>query len=365
MLILVAIFSVLLWRSAESLSKAGRLQAHAESASKRLGEQRQLALDAAGLGWWHYDPATDTGTGDQRFREIFGLPASEQASVGLLSKVHPDDINRVKAAGQAFMQQADPKPFSVEHRIVRADGSVRWIQAHAVIVFDLVDGNRRDLHLVGTVHDVTERKEVEQVLRDSEQRYRLLFDRNPDGVFVADTSGRFTLVNPACEEISGYTSSELLQKNFMELCAPDQLEKTIEQFQGNLHQAKYAQLETAMVRKDGSRVELWITGEPIVHEGKVVALHCTARDVTERKRFLSALQESEEQFRTLADSIPNLAWWADAQGNLVWSNRRWYEYTGTTPEQMKGWGWQTVHDPAMLPAVVERWKASIASSPAL
>ncbi len=114
------------------------------------------------------------------------------------------------------MEATDPKPFSVEHRIVRADGSVRWIQAHAVVVFDVLDGKRRDLHLVGTVQDITERKEVERVLRDSEQRYRLLFDRNPDGVFVVDAAGRFTVVNPACEIISGYTSAELLRKSFTE-----------------------------------------------------------------------------------------------------------------------------------------------------
>ncbi len=90
----------------------------------------------------------------------------------------------------------------------------------------------------------------------------------------------------------------------------------MEQFQRNLREPKYAEIDAAIVRKDGSRVELWISGEPIAHDGKVVALHCTARDVTERKRFLSVLQESEQQFRTLADSIPNLAWWADAHGNL-------------------------------------------------
>jgi PAS domain S-box-containing protein len=71
------------------------------------------------------------------------------------------------------------------------------------------------------------------------------------------------------------------------------------------------------------------------------------------------LQKSEEQFRTLADSIPNLAWWANGDGYITWYNRRWYEYTGTTPEQMEGWGWQSVHYPEVLPKVLERWKASI------
>ncbi len=73
------------------------------------------------------------------------------------------------------------------------------------------------------------------------------------------------------------------------------------------------------------------------------------------------LQKSEEQFRTLADSIPNLAWWANGDGYITWYNQRWYEYTGTTPEQMEGWGWQSVHDPDVLPKALERWKASIAT----
>ena len=71
--------------------------------------------------------------------------------------------------------------------------------------------------------------------------------------------------------------------------------------------------------------------------------------------------KSEQQFRTLADSIPNLAWWANGDGYITWYNRQWYEYTGTTPEQMEGWGWQSVHDPDELPRVLERWKASIAT----
>jgi PAS domain S-box-containing protein len=68
-----------------------------------------------------------------------------------------------------------------------------------------------------------------------------------------------------------------------------------------------------------------------------------------------------EQLRTLIDSVPNLAWAARADGWIEFYNRRWYEYTGTTPAQMEGWGWQSVHDPVELPRVLERWQASIAT----
>jgi PAS domain S-box-containing protein len=74
-----------------------------------------------------------------------------------------------------------------------------------------------------------------------------------------------------------------------------------------------------------------------------------------------AERESLAQFRTLADAIPQLCWMANADGWIFWYNQRWYEYTGTTPEQMEGWGWQSVHDPEALPIVLERWKASIAT----
>ncbi len=73
------------------------------------------------------------------------------------------------------------------------------------------------------------------------------------------------------------------------------------------------------------------------------------------------LQESERRLQTFVDRFPALAWMANADGWIFWYNRRWYEYTGTTPQQMEGWGWQSVHDPAVLPAVMERWAASISS----
>jgi PAS domain S-box-containing protein len=73
------------------------------------------------------------------------------------------------------------------------------------------------------------------------------------------------------------------------------------------------------------------------------------------------LRESEEEFHLLADSIPQLAWMARADGHIYWYNRRWYDYTGTTLERMQGWGWQSVHDPQQLPKVVERWESCIAT----
>ena len=78
-----------------------------------------------------------------------------------------------------------------------------------------------------------------------------------------------------------------------------------------------------------------------------------------RLRGRHSFAPSAAEFRALADTIPTLCWMADADGWISWYNRRWYEFTGTTPAEMEGWGWQAVHDPEYLPAVMERWTAAI------
>ncbi len=84
-------------------------------------------------------------------------------------------------------------------------------------------------------------------------------------------------------------------------------------------------------------------------------------DVTAERDAEVALRESETRFRHLADSIPQLAWIADADGSIGWYNDRWYAYTGTDLEQMKGWGWQIVHHPDHVEAVTDKFRTSIAS----
>jgi PAS domain S-box-containing protein len=85
------------------------------------------------------------------------------------------------------------------------------------------------------------------------------------------------------------------------------------------------------------------------------------QDITERKAAEDSLRHSEEQLRALADSIPQLAWIAQADGAMIWYNKRWFEYTGSTEEQMLGDGWQDVYDPACIPPMVAHWREAMQS----
>jgi PAS domain S-box-containing protein len=94
-------------------------------------------------------------------------------------------------------------------------------------------------------------------------------------------------------------------------------------------------------------------------QGQVDGIFVHITDVTDMVLARKSVEESERQFRTLAETIPHLAWMADENGNIFWYNRRWYEYTGTTLEEMEGWGWQKVHDPEILPSVLVAWRRAI------
>ncbi len=168
-----------------------------------------------------------------------------------------------------------------------ADGTMVPVQVGMTLV--VLDGLSS---ICMVVTDLTERNQAEQV-RASEQHYRLLFDRNPDGVFAVDPSGCFIVVNPACELLTGYSTAELRQKKFTDLCAPDQLANTRAHFQRGWRERVYSALETALVRKDGRRVEVWSAGEPAVSHGEVIALHCTAKDITERKQAEEELKAAK------------------------------------------------------------------------
>jgi len=96
-------------------------------------------------------------------------------------------------------------------------------------------------------------------------------------------------------------------------------------------------------------------------DGRTDGILMHAVDITDQVRIRQEIETREEQFRVLADSIPQLAWMANADGGITWYNRRWYEYTGTTFEQMKGWGWHSLHKPELLPAVIAKYKDCLKS----
>jgi PAS domain S-box-containing protein len=141
----------------------GRMRIAVERAKEKASKDRlQLALDAAQLGWWHYDPSGDVILADARLKEIFDFAADKTPVEEFMERVHPDDAARVWADREAALDLADPKPYAHEYRVQRRDGEFRWVEAHGLADFDGSGRERRLVSFVGTAQDITERKQHEE-----------------------------------------------------------------------------------------------------------------------------------------------------------------------------------------------------------
>jgi two-component system CheB/CheR fusion protein len=137
-------------------------QKRSELELRLLFEQRQLALDAAQMGWQCYDAATERMRFDGRFGEILGLSGRECGWAEIIQVMHPDDVARVEVEVRKALDPENPRPYSVEHRVVRPGGTIRWVEAHGQAVFEEGAGGRRLTGYVGTAADITDRKETQQ-----------------------------------------------------------------------------------------------------------------------------------------------------------------------------------------------------------
>lgn len=206
------------------------------------------------------------------------------------------------------------------------------------------------------------RKKIESALQQSEEQYRLVAETANDAIITIDEKSTILFVNRAASRIFGYGQDEMIGNNLTSLM-PEYLR--------NLHlagQQRYLatgrkhlhwdHVEVPGLHQAGHVFPIELSFGEYKKDGKHIFIGI-ARDISQRRMVEDALRESEQKFSTLAETVPQLVWMAEPDGSIFWYNGNWYDYTGTTPEEMEGWGWQKVHDPEILPSVVERWKASI------
>ncbi len=175
---------------------------------------------------------------------------------------------------------------------------------------------------------------IDQISDLSRQRYESFFAHNLDAVFTVDPSGNFTDANPQAEQLSGYTTAELRQKSFMQLCSPESLERAVERFKATLA-GDIREISITMIRRDGRRVPLRLTGSAIVIAGKPAEVCVVARDLSQQLQVEQALKENELLFKgTFENAAVGIAHVA-ADGRFLRVNQKLCQITGyDLPELM-------------------------------
>ena len=241
--------------------------------------------------------------------------------------------------------------IEVEQRYVAGDLEV-WFEVRANPV-------REGLSIV--LHEITMRKAGQDALRETANRLQLALDggRLVDWKWDA-INDQLTYGSRAVEWLGLPASQPMTRIEFREFVHADDRERARRAFDSAMAGKTDYAVEYRIIPPGASEKWLAINGHCAVGSGgRVLGMYGVAQDVTERKRAEDAQKRSEEDLRALADSIPQLAFIADRDGNVVWYNRGWYAYTGTTFDEMQHGGWQTVHKPEIRKLVLERWKQSL------
>jgi PAS domain-containing protein len=304
---------------------------HSEGACVRL-QLLELAAQIGGIGIFESAVDCKLIRLSPELCGILGLP--EGTEIALADAAHlidARDRRAVKRSVRAAIKSPDRDNWSSTHRIVRTDGTVRWICVHGRLIYRTVGKHRKTLRLHGAVTDITYLKETELAMRDSELRLRLALDVAQLGAFEADIAGdKFSIDERGARLLGLPERTRVLTTDevrrclpFEDLCASDAKADRLTNYHADYHR------ESLRSMADGS--ERWLDVRAAVRSNRVFGV---SLDVTERKRAEAALRDSEVRLRIATTGAALAVFqWDTSDDNATWGNDRMYEILGRTPEE--------------------------------
>lgn len=265
----------------------------AEAALQASEERLRLALEAAEMGVFLWDPVTDRTDADSRLLQMVGLDTSDEFSLKTAVSRYIDvrDRERYAAAVRAMLDPTGPGRLDEEVCWTGTDGCKRWLAFSGQSFFEGTDATKRAVRVVGGVFDVTTRKRVEEALRTSEVRFRALVQDASDIVIVLDAEGKFRYGSQALERVLGYSAASFANAVCLDVVHPDDLE-TVERVWQTVTQTPASRVQITYRTKNVDGVWFWLDGimTNLLDVPEVAGIVINVRDVTEQKRLESQLR---------------------------------------------------------------------------
>ncbi|WP_138495586.1 PAS domain-containing protein [Paenibacillus pinistramenti] len=249
---------------------------------------------------------------------LIGYRPEELEGTNPYDYLHPEDVESFRRhieACRASHENRQPVP-TVTYRFIHKDGRHIWFEANSKVV---TEDNGRMLEIISIARDITERKAIEFKLKESEQRYRSLFEYNPSAVYSMNMEGDYLTANANLEKLTGYTLDELVGMYFGPIVAEKDLERTLYHF--NLaKEGKPQSYDLTILHKDGYPVEINTVNIPIIVDDEVVGVYGITNDITERTRYIEQIERLSREHRLLLNTVSEGIVGLDNEGKVVFVN---------------------------------------------
>jgi PAS domain S-box-containing protein len=290
----------------------------AEEALLKSEEKYRNILENIEEGYYEVDLAGNTTFVNDSTCQIYGYPREEL--IGMNNR-HYTSKETAKKVFQVFNEvyRTGNSNRGNDYEIIRKDGTKRYITSSVAL---MKDSSGKAIGFRGITQDITERKEAQEKLRQSEEKYRLTFASTSDIIFTVDPELKVSNITPSVEKVLGYSPQELVNKSFsdLHLMTPESLERAIFDVQQVFSGLDVPTTIYEFITKDGVKGIGEVTGSPIIQGGKIIGVTCVARDITERKRAEESLTKSEEKYRSLVENAQEGIYQSTAEGGYLTLN---------------------------------------------
>ena len=323
--------------------KTVRIYAHDVTNRKRAEEalrasrlQLSEAMDLAHIVYWDADPVTRTFIFNDPFYAFYGTTAEQEGGYLMTREdygqrfIHPDDLPLYYQFGEETALRPGPEFVAdLEHRIVRRDGEVRHILARTRI---LKDDSGRIMKIYGANQDITERKQAEEALRDSETTLRSLVNATKESLLLIDPGGKILVANRTIAQRLGRSARELIGASIYEYFPPEVAARRKAEYDKVVRTGQPVHF---FDERAGRAHETY--GYPVFdNEGRVTRVAIFAADITERKQAEEMLQESERKYRELVEHANSIILRRDISGRVTFFNEYASRFLGFAQDEIIG-----------------------------
>ncbi len=293
---------------------------------------------------------------NRRLYEMLGYKEGELVGLDHWLVYHPDYQDLTRERAKARMRGENP-PTTYEVKFLRKDGSSFWGEINAKVVNFLGESG-----IQVWARDISERKQAEEALKESEEKYRSIFDNAVEGIYRSSLEGRFLTVNPAMARIFGYESPEEMVNKITDISRqfyahPDQRQMFIQALEAGA--GKVLGLEFEALRKDGSKIWIRDSARAVFSsDGTFQFLEGFIEDITDRKRAEEILRTERERFQSLAEGAPFGMVLIDQDGVFKYINPKFKELFGYDLNDVpdgKTWFRKAYPDPDYRHHVISAW----------